>query len=134
MLDVVEAEMASTEVESDNAGEQVVRLFLQLWENPTTGRPLLGVLRSAVSHEESGQLLREFVSGEILGRVLGKSPQIIDDDTRAALVGSQLVGLAMLRYIVQVEPLCQLPPEEIVRRVGPVVQYYVTGQLTAESG
>ncbi|MGH3099639.1 MAG: TetR/AcrR family transcriptional regulator, partial [Thermoleophilia bacterium] len=57
-----------------------------------------------------------------------------DARLRATLVGSQLIGLAMARYIVKVEPLASAPPTQVVAAVGPTLQRYLTGDLADPAG
>lgn len=109
-------------------GERTVRAFLTLWESEDSRYQMRGILRSAVSHEAAAHLLRKFFIEEValpIARTTGKS----DPEVRAALVTSQLVGLAMTRYIVQVQPLDTLDPEDVVACVAPTVQRYFTGAL-----
>jgi hypothetical protein len=49
------------------------------------------------------------------------------DPLRANLVGSQVVGLIVARYVVQVQPLAGLDREEVVRLVAPTLQRYLDG-------
>ena len=53
-------------------------------------------------------MLREFITEEVLGQIAHRlgSP---DARLRATLVGSQIIGLAMARYIIRVEPLASAP-------------------------
>ena len=48
---------------------------------------------------------------------------------RATLVGSQLMGLALIRYVLCVEPLAGTPVETVVAAVGPTIQRYVTAPI-----
>jgi AcrR family transcriptional regulator len=69
-------------------------------------------------------------------RDLGRGPFAAISDRpdarlRATLVGSQLVGLAMARYIVKVEPLASAAPEAVARAIGPTIQRYLAGDLVA---
>ncbi|HYN18523.1 MAG TPA: hypothetical protein VEY96_10610 [Actinomycetes bacterium] len=52
-----------------------------------------------------------------------------DARLRATLVGSQLIGLAMARYIIKVEPLASAPPAQVVAAIGPTLQRYLTGDV-----
>ena len=52
-----------------------------------------------------------------------------EPETRAVLVGSQVVGLALARYIVRVEPLASLPAADIVDFIAPTLQHYLVGTL-----
>ena len=51
-------------------------------------------------------------------------------DVRAALIGSQLMGLAMARYIVSLEPVASASASELVAAVGPAIQRYITGDIS----
>jgi AcrR family transcriptional regulator len=108
----------------EGLGERLVRFFIGVWDSPA-GRPLLGVIRSAVASEQGATLLREFISREVLGRIAG-ALAVDQPRLRASLVGSQLVGLAMLRYVVKLEPLASAPVDTLAAWVGPTLQRYLT--------
>lgn len=112
----------------DGLGERLMRMFVTLWEDGTTQNLLLGVIRSAVSHEEAAELLREFISTEVLGR-LGDVVEPPHRDLRVALVGSQMVGVIMARYVVKVEPIASADPEMLVAVMSPTIQHYLAGDI-----
>jgi AcrR family transcriptional regulator len=111
----------------DTVGERVIRFALDLWEDPEARDRLIAVLRAAATDERIARLLRGFMVGEVVVRVasgLGApTPEL-----RAELVMSQIVGLAMARYVIGVEPLASAAPEELIALVAPVVQHYLTGR------
>ena len=120
---------AVAEHHRDDLGPELVRTFLSVWD-PPAGAPLVGLLRSAVAHEWVGRLLREFMIDTVLRQVAQRAaPDAADADLRATLVASQMMGLAMARYVVKVEPLASAPPGTVVAAIGPVVQRYLTGDL-----
>jgi AcrR family transcriptional regulator len=108
---------------TDGLGTRLVTRFLQVWDNPATGEPIVGVLRSASSQPE---LLRAFVEQQILPRL---APAIggPDAELRATAVATQMLGLALARYVLRVEPIASAPPEAVVALIGPTVQRYVDG-------
>ena len=108
----------------DGLGERLVRFFLETLDAPQ-GRPSLALIRSAVTNESATALLREFVQREVLARV-GAATTLDQPQARATLAGSQLVGLAVVRYIVKVPPIHEAPPEVIATWVGPTLQRYLT--------
>ena len=55
-------------------------------------------------------------------------------DLRAELVGTQLVGLAIARHVLRVEPLASADHELIVAAVGPTMQRYLAGDLGLPAG
>jgi AcrR family transcriptional regulator len=108
----------------DGLGTRLARFFLEAWESPAGSR-MLAVLRSVVSNESAAGLLRDFVSREVLARV-AEGVKLDQPKLRASLVGSQLVGLAVLRYVVKVEPLASAPPSRVAAWIGPTLQRYLT--------
>src|SRR5713101_7357649 len=85
-----------------------------------------GVFRAAVQFPvDAADQLREFVTREVLGR-LAHALELDQPQLRAALVASQLVGLAMLRYVVRVEPLASARADDVVAWLGPTLQRYLT--------
>ena len=86
---------------------------------------MLALVRSAVANEQAAATLRGFVGDAVLGRVAA-TLRVSDQRLRAALAGSQLVGLAMLRYAVGVEPLASADVETVVAWLAPTLQRYLT--------
>jgi AcrR family transcriptional regulator len=107
-------------------GERVVRRFVGIWD-ATGGAPLAALVRSVAGHEAAARMLRDFVTRVLLVRLAAVAPD--RPELRATLVGSQLIGLGMARYVVRIEPLASAPPEEVVAAVAPTVQRYLTGPL-----
>jgi len=64
----------------------------------------------------------------VLGR-LAAGMDTADRALRASLVGSQMIGLIMARYVVRVEPLASADPETVVAAVAPTLQRYLTGSI-----
>ena len=113
----------------DGLGERLVRFFVETWDSPA-GRPMLAIIRSVVSSERAAVALREFVTQEVLGR-LAAAIDLDEPELRATLAASQLIGIAMLRYVVKVEPLASASPNDVATWVGPVVQRYLTDPVLA---
>jgi AcrR family transcriptional regulator len=109
----------------DSAGDRLVRFFLSIWEPSESRGAFLAVVRSALTNEEAARMLREFVERAIVLRVataIGGR----DASLRASLAGAHLVGMAVLRYVVRVEPLASASPERVAALVGPRIQSYLT--------
>lgn len=113
----------------DGLGERLVRFFVETWDSPA-GSPMLAIIRSVVSSERAAIALREFVTQEVLGR-LAAAIDLDEPQLRATLAASQLIGVAMLRYVVKVEPLASARSDEVARWVGPVVQRHLTDPAVA---
>lgn len=107
------------------AGERVLRYFLGLLGDIQRPGPLLGLVRSAVTSEHAAILMRRFLAGRVLGPVAAAlSPE--RPDLRGALVASQLVGIAVTRYAVRLDPLTAATTDDLVSWVAPVLQHYLT--------
>jgi len=113
---------------SDGLGERVVRTFLAVWDGSPGQGPMLAMLRSAVSHEDSAAMLRDLLLRVIL-RPLAVGAGGDHPDRRAALLASQVVGLAMTRYVLRMEPVASAPADELAPLIGPTLQRYLTGAL-----
>ncbi|WP_329336320.1 TetR family transcriptional regulator [Streptomyces sp. NBC_00663] len=109
----------------DDVGERMTRVIFGLWENPVTRKPLLAIVRSAVNNEAAATVFRRLVSAQLLRRIAGEL-DAPDAELRAELAAAQLVGIAMLRYVIKVEPLASADVEQIIARVAPVVQGHLT--------
>ncbi|MEV7441151.1 TetR family transcriptional regulator [Streptomyces sp. NPDC091204] len=109
----------------DGIGERLARYFLGVWENPVTRAPLLAVIRSALTHEAAAKVLRGLVLRRVLERVAADL-DVPDPTFRAELAASHMVGIAILRYVVRVEPLASADAEDIVALVAPTLQRYLT--------
>lgn len=111
---------------SDGLGERLVRMFFGVWDSPE-GRVRIVALVSSVLTSESGvRMIKEFLVREVFGRLaahLGSD----DAELRATLAASQMIGLIMVRYVVQVEPLASADPEEIIPFLAPTLQRYLAG-------
>ncbi|WP_128382132.1 TetR/AcrR family transcriptional regulator [Streptomyces cavernae] len=110
----------------DGVGERLTRFVFGVWENPATRIPLLAVVRSAFNNETAAAVFRRLIASQLLRRIAGQL-DLPDAELRAELAAAQLVGTAMLRYVIKVEPLASADPEQIIARIAPVVQGHLTG-------
>ena len=104
--------------------ESLVRVYLQVVDGDQSRNAILALVRSAVSNDQAATMLREFLTAELLP-VIGRSTGHQNGPLRASLVAAQLMGLAMLRHVVKVEPVAKASPDEIVALVAPVIEQYL---------
>ena len=78
--------------------------------------------------EDGATLLNEGFIPVVVGPVLA---QLVVDrpEVRVPLVASQVVGLIVTRYLLALPPMAQMPADDVVARIGPVLQHYLTGDL-----
>ena len=112
----------------DHLGDGLARLFLSLWEDDAMRLQLVALVRSSLTSAAAGALLREFVTHQLVER-LALTLDLPQARLRATLAGSQLVGLAVVRYIIGVEPLASAPVETLVSALAPTLQRYLTGPI-----
>jgi hypothetical protein len=112
-------------------GEHMVASALNVWESTEMRGPFQGLLRSAVNSEHAAAMLREFLTEAILKPMADVAGQADPDGApfRAAMIASQMLGLAVTRYVLQFGPVAAASREELVRAVGPTVDRYLTGDL-----
>ncbi|MBC7269348.1 MAG: TetR/AcrR family transcriptional regulator [Streptomyces sp.] len=109
----------------DDVGERLTRMILGLWENPVTRAPLLAIVRSAVNNEAAATVFRRLITSQLMRRVAARM-ELPDAELRVELAAAQLVGIAMIRYVIKAEPLASADVESIITRVAPVVQGHLT--------
>ncbi|MER5201983.1 TetR family transcriptional regulator [Streptomyces sp. NPDC002825] len=109
----------------DAIGERLARFFIGVWENPASRAPLLAIVRSALTHEAAAKVLRTFVLRRLLERIAAEL-DVPDPGFRAELAASHMIGIVIMRYVIQVEPLASADPERIVEQVAPTLQRYLT--------
>jgi AcrR family transcriptional regulator len=116
------------EIPVDEIGYVLPSLLLPLWDSEL-GKGFLATLRSILSGNETS-LVRSFLQ-EVVAKEVGSR---VDDPPgsgpiRVQFVASQLVGIVMARYILELEPFNTLPVEQIVETIAPNLQRYLTGDL-----
>lgn len=115
-----------SETDSARIGESLVRHFLAQWEGEEGGGGMPVLLRSAASNEEAASRLREMFRDQVFPAIARAGPAETAP-TRAGLVASQLLGLALSRYVLKLPPVASMPTDIIVRAVGETIQRYATG-------
>jgi AcrR family transcriptional regulator len=113
-------------------GEHLLRTVLGAWDVAEMRATFLGLLRSAVTSEQAAGMLREFATEAILGRIAGvaaSGPPGADGQFRAALVASQVLGLALTRYVLELDPIVQAGTDDLAAAIGPTLERYLTGKI-----
>jgi len=112
----------------ERAGERLARAFVTYWETPGVQPRLVGLLRSATAFEGASAAIRSFLGAEVLLPVttaLGYGRP----ERRASLVGSQLLGLAVMRYVIRSEAIIALRQEQLVFCIADSCQHYLTERM-----
>ena len=120
-------------VPREELGETLVRHWVERWEGGSSDELLIVVFRSAITNEAAAERLRT-----VFGAQVAKAIATIVDDraeaaTRAGLVSTQMLGLALCRYILRLAPVVALDLDTLLATVSDTVQRYLTGPLTARA-
>lgn len=105
-------------------GERLARFVVSLWAQPEVRDRLLAVLRTVTSSEEVAALVRGFVVRELVGRV-AEGLRLPDAELRVEFALAQILGLALARYVVRVEPVASAGADELVALLAPTLQLYL---------
>lgn len=114
----------------DKLGEALVSHFLKRWEESEDDSLQL-LLRSTASNEEAAERARAIFRDQIVTMVAHLRGET-ESPAVAALIASQMIGLAYARYILKLPPLLAMPRQTIVRRLGATIQRYLTEPLSDE--
>jgi AcrR family transcriptional regulator len=104
--------------------ESLTRSYLGFVDSDQSRNAILALVRSAVSNERAAAMLREFLAAELLPVIASRTGQE-NAPLRAGLVAAQLMGVAMLRHVVRLDPVARATPDEIVALVAPVIVHYL---------
>jgi AcrR family transcriptional regulator len=144
---VAAALAAGTGGDGGSPGENMLATMLAAWDVAEMRAAFLGLLRTAVASEQGVAMLREYATGVILSRVADAARQASaaghpgqaarppghaagEADLRATLVASQVLGLALTRYVLQLGPLAKAGNAELAAAIGPTLDRYLSGPLT----
>jgi AcrR family transcriptional regulator len=131
--EVLVAALTGATDDDPDIGTRMVRAYLRIWETPDTAATMRAMLQSATSNSHAHDAFRGFMQNYVLTAVSGVLGGGEQARLRATLAASQLVGAALLRYIIEVPPLATLPAEEVVALIAPTVTRYLTADA-AELG
>ncbi len=108
----------------DSVAERLTRIFFEVWEQPESRQALLGQLRVSF---ETGQPppMGEFVFDAIISRI-GEFLDGPNAELRMELAASNLIGIAILRYVVALEPLASADVDSLVAEIAPRIRGYLT--------
>lgn len=112
--------------EGPDLGTRMTRAYLQIWEQPETGPTMAAMLQSATSNSDAMDAFRDFMQGYVLTAVSGALGGGRDTQLRAMLAATNLVGTALLRYVMRVPPLADLALDDVVRLIAPSLQRYLS--------
>ena len=109
----------------DELGRRIVTVFLGVWESPDGQQRMKAILRSVVSSDEVARMMREGITQMIIHPV-SQVLRVSDAELRVSLVASQLLGMALTRYLVELDPIATADVPTLIDRMAPAIQHYLT--------
>jgi AcrR family transcriptional regulator len=106
----------------DEVGTALITHFLERWEGDET---LMALLRAGVTNDAAAERMRQLFAGQlapVIAKLTGDAPDTL---TRAGLVASQALGLALCRYVLVLPPVADLPSSRVIAWLAPTLQHYL---------
>ena len=107
-------------VDRTTVGARIVDYFMERWERDEA---LVVLLRSSTSNADAAQRMRQIFAGQLAPAIAGINP--VQPERRAGLVATQMLGLALCRYVLRLPPVLEMSHDEVVSWLGPTVQRYI---------
>ncbi|GGV96219.1 TetR family transcriptional regulator [Streptomyces gelaticus] len=108
-----------------HVGSVLVTHFLDRWENDDV---LTAMLRVGVTNEAGAERMRAVFAEQIGAVTVGVCPVPAEAAHRAALVASQILGMALARYVLRFGPAVEMSRDEVIAWLAPTVQRYLTAE------
>ncbi len=127
-VDVPEAVARVVAGPREGLGERFVQYVVEVWDRPEVRPMLMGIVRSAATDRTAAAMMRQMLAeGPFLA--LARAIDLPDARLRATLAGTQLMGLVMARYVIEVPPVASMSSAELAAAIGPTIDRYLTGDL-----
>jgi AcrR family transcriptional regulator len=107
----------------DEVGSALVTHFLAMWEE---NEVLTALLRVGATNQAGAERMQGIFQEQLLPVARQACPDPEQVPVRAALTATQLLGLALTRYVLRLPPAVALSRQEIVAWLAPTVQRYLT--------
>jgi AcrR family transcriptional regulator len=106
-------------------GRSLVRHFLERWEGDDA---LVILLRSSTTNDEAAQRMRQIFGTQLqplVAALLSGQVPASDAAARAGLIATQIMGLALCRFVLRLPPVVEMSRDEVVEWLGPTIQRYL---------
>lgn len=107
----------------DRIGFALVAHFLERWEEDEV---LTALLRVGVTNASGAERMQEVFKQQLAPVAARYGPSPGSVPRRAALVASQILGMALARYVLRFPPAVEMSRDEVIAWLGPTVQRYLT--------
>ena len=111
-----------TGIERSKVGVAMASHFLARWEDDDA---LIVLLRSSTTNAEAAQRMMGIFAAQLLPAIAKLVPD--DAPRRAGLIATQVLGMALCRFVLRIPPIVAMPRDELIEWIGPTLQRYVDG-------
>ncbi|MGP3983889.1 TetR/AcrR family transcriptional regulator [Streptomyces sp. KR80] len=112
-------------VPREEVGVALVRHFLSRWEEDEV---LTALLRVGVTNSAGAERMQRIFREQLEPVAAAVCPRSAESATRAALAASQILGMALSRYVLRIPPAVALSRDDVVAWLAPTVQRYLTAE------
>jgi AcrR family transcriptional regulator len=112
----------------DQIGVRLARRVVAHWDEASLRSPMIALLAAAMADEVAARLLSDFMSSRLILPVV-RYIEADRPELRSELVASQLLGMAMARYVLRYDALHRASSQQVVRAIAPTIQHYCTEPL-----
>ncbi|KUH83015.1 MULTISPECIES: TetR family transcriptional regulator [unclassified Mycobacterium] len=113
-----------TQVSRDRLGAAVAAHFLDRWERDNA---LVILLRVGVTNNAVAERMRTMFAAQLAPAIARAIENPQNAAVRAGLVASQVLGMALCRYVLGFGPLANMSRADVIDWIGPTLQRYLTG-------
>lgn len=111
-----------TGIVRSEVGAAMVSHFLARWEEDDA---LIVLLRSATTNAEAAQRMKEIFAVQLMPAIAKLVPD--EAPRRTGLIATQVLGMALSRYVLKLPPVVAMSREELIDWLGPTLQRYALG-------
>lgn len=110
-----------TAMDRSAVGPALVSHFLDRWEGDEA---LIVLLRSSATNDEAAQRMRQIFVTQLHPVVAALAPAG-ESGWRAGLIATQIMGLALCRFVLRLPPVAGMSRDDVVTWLGPTIQRYL---------
>jgi AcrR family transcriptional regulator len=118
------------DVSAGRLGATLAAHVLRLWEGGSADELITLLLRSAGTHEAAAAQLRTVFDTQVGAYVRQVTGEVPDWERRAGLIATQVLGLALCRYVLRLSPVVTMPADELAAAIAPTLQRYLFADLS----
>lgn len=117
-------------VPRDEVGAVLTGHFLDRWEQDDALKILLRTA-AVVTNAGVNERFSAIFAGQLVPAVTRLTGDPVTAPVRAALLATQILGMALCRYVLALPPVVAMNREQMIAWIGPTVQRYLTAAATA---